>query len=353
MDKKALVYLAFLSNKQRNLIRFRQCLSLSEAISVGKELISELREEDRDWIDKNWDYLDEHPEIEIITIWDDVYPELLKQIYDPPIVLFCVGDVGLLSWKDIIAIVGSRKATVYGERIAYELAMELAERGAVVVSGLAIGIDTLAHRGVLSVEGRTIAVLGSGLAKISPKWNINLFNKIVSNFGLVVSEFLPYVQASKYSFPKRNRIIAGLSRAVIVVEAARRSGALITARCAMENGRDVFAVPGPITSAVSYGTNKLISDGAFVVCSIEDLLIELGLLGSSELLALRGAVDLELEGLDKDEKQIIELIRRYNSVTLDILVDVADCDYLYLMQKISGLELKGIIRREGNLLCLR
>ncbi|WP_245612750.1 DNA-processing protein DprA [Kosmotoga pacifica] len=209
----------------------------------------------------------------LITYLDEVYPDILRNSYSPPTVIFFEGRKKLLLEEPAISIVGSRKATAYGINVAQKLAKELDEKGLVIVSGLAAGIDAAAHKGSLDSGGRTIAVLGTGIDVIYPSSNRELFLRIANN-GCIVSEFLPGTPPLKQNFPRRNRIIAGLSQAVLVVEAAIKSGSLITAKLALENGRDVFAVPGDITRKNSEGTNWLIKNGAKLITRIEDVLEE-------------------------------------------------------------------------------
>ena len=203
---------------------------------------------------------------------DKYYPNKLKSIYDPPELLYCLGDIRLLN-EPSIAIVGTRNASNYGKRIAYNLSQELSKRGVTIISGLASGIDSYAHEGAFKNVGKTIAVLGSGIDVIYPKENEDLYKSIIKNGGLIVSEFPLGTKPEKDNFPKRNRIISGLSDGVVVVEAKKKSGALITADLALEQGRSVFAVPGNIDSQNSEGTNNLIKEGAVPVTSYLDILI--------------------------------------------------------------------------------
>ncbi|MBM3251805.1 MAG: DNA-protecting protein DprA [Candidatus Omnitrophica bacterium] len=217
--------------------------------------------------------LAEKHSVEILTINDKDYPARLKEIPDAPIILYVKGK--LLAQDEIsIAIVGSRRASFYGLSTAEKFAQELSQLGITVVSGLARGIDSSAHRGALKSKARTIAVLGSGLAEIYPPENKKLFEEITES-GAVVSEFPMKAKPLAHNFPRRNRIISGLSLGVIVVEAAKNSGALITADFALEQGREVFAIPGKVDSATSYGTNKLIKQGAKLISSVEDIIEEL------------------------------------------------------------------------------
>jgi DNA processing protein len=211
-------------------------------------------------------------EINIITIFDKNYPENLKNIYDPPVVLYVKGKINKQDELSV-SIVGSRKCTYYGMNMADKIAERLAYCGVTIVSGLARGIDTSAHKGALK-SGRTIAVLGSGLGNIYPAENRLLAEKIAQN-GAVVSEFPMRMPPNKQNFPRRNRLISGLAKAVLVVEAANKSGALITADFALEQGRDVFAVPGMADRLSSLGTNALIKQGAKLVENAKDILDEL------------------------------------------------------------------------------
>ena len=209
----------------------------------------------------------------VITLSDDEYPSMLKEIIDPPLALHVRGNVELLT-RVCIAVVGSRRATPYGINAAAQLSKQLAGAGLVVVSGLARGIDAAAHHAALEAGGTTIAVLGTGIDVVYPRGNARLFQRIASE-GLILSEFAPGTPPKPEHFPIRNRVISGLSRGTVIVEATNRSGSLITARMAAEQGRDVFAVPGSIFSAGSEGTHRLIQYGAKLVHDANDVLEEL------------------------------------------------------------------------------
>ena len=213
--------------------------------------------------------------IEEIYLSSEKYPKRLKEIYNPPQKLYVLGNTEILN--DIgIAIVGARQATEYGKKVALELSRDLSKRKIVIISGLAKGIDSYAHIGTLNVpNGKTIAVLGSGIKELYPKENIELARQIVKNGGCIISEYPPNEKPNKRNFPERNRIISGLSKGVIIVEASEKSGALITADFALEQGKEVFAVPGSIYSNMSVGTNKLIGQGAKLVTNFEDILNEI------------------------------------------------------------------------------
>lgn len=213
-----------------------------------------------------------HNKFELITINDRCYPEQLKQIYDAPKKLYIRGDKDILG-NFGIAIVGCRDNTKYGELIAKNLAYNLAKKGIIIISGLAKGIDSFAHIGAIYAKGRTIAVLGNSIDSIYPKENEIISQKIIEYGGAIISEYPVGAKIEKKNFPARNRIISGLSQGVIVVEAKEKSGSLITADFALEQGRDVYAVPGSITSIHSAGTNNLIKEGAIPVTKYEDVIL--------------------------------------------------------------------------------
>ena len=200
------------------------------------------------------------------------YPERLRNIDSPPKELYCLGNLELLNYKNNIAMIGSRNCSSYGERVAKDFAYNLAKEDICIVSGLAKGIDSFSHIGALNAKGKTIAVLGSGLDNIYPKENIKLVEEIINNNGLVISEYPLGTKPLKYHFPARNRIISGLSDSILVVEARRNSGTNITVGFALEQGKDVFVIPGNIYSKTSDGTNFLITEGAIPVLSYKDIL---------------------------------------------------------------------------------
>lgn len=225
-------------------------------------------------IDKYINYMEKNS-IKIISVLSDKYPTLLKYIDNKPAFLYVRGNAENL-YDDCVSIVGSRNASLYGKNVARKISKEIADRNVNVVSGLAVGIDKYAHLGALDSDiGKTIAVLGTGISddEIYPFENRKVFERILEDKGTIVSEFKLGTKPERYNFPLRNRIISGLSSKTIIVEAEEKSGSLITAEYAINQGRDVYAVPGNITSSKSNGTNKLIKDGAFVFTNIEDLFI--------------------------------------------------------------------------------
>ena len=237
-----------------------------------------------------------------VCLDDPLYPRSLKEIADPPPVLYVQGRMELLN-SYCLAMVGSRAATAYGKRSSFVLAQGLASSGATVVSGVAAGIDSEAHRGALSVKGATIGVLGCGLDVVYPAQNRSLYEDIRRE-GLLVTEYPLGTKPDGYRFPARNRIIAGLSKGVVVVEAARKSGSLITAEMALDEGREVFAVPGQIDSFKSSGAHWLLQQGAKLVQSADDILVEFGAVanvsvGGEDVPPIHSVIDPETEELLK------------------------------------------------------
>ena len=207
----------------------------------------------------------------IININDAEYPQTLKQIYNPPQELYCIGDISLLN-SFCIGIVGCRRASKYGLKIAEIFSNGLSKNGICIVSGMALGIDAKAQETALLNIGKTIAVLGSGIDVVYPKENIELYKSIVKKGGLIISEFKPGTLPSKYTFPKRNRIISGLSSGLLVVEAKKKSGTIITVDYAIEQGKNVYVIPGNIDSLNSVGTNELIKQGAKMVTNYLEII---------------------------------------------------------------------------------
>ncbi|MEK4030208.1 DNA-processing protein DprA [Pseudobacillus sp. FSL P4-0506] len=209
-----------------------------------------------------------------IPIYSPSYPPLLKTLPQPPWILYTAGDVSLLTCERKIAIVGARTANEYGRKAVQLLVPELVEYGCIIVSGLAKGVDAFAHEAALAEEGGTIAVIAGGFHHIYPRENLSLAQKIMKS-GLIVSEYPPNTPPRKWHFPARNRIISGLSLGSVIVQAGKKSGSLITAYCALEQGREVFCVPGRIDEPLSEGTNELISEGAKIVRTSADILEEI------------------------------------------------------------------------------
>jgi DNA processing protein len=214
--------------------------------------------------------------LSVVTMTQKEYPEALATIPDPPIALFCRGDIGVLARPLAVAVVGSRRASAEGSRLAHALAEDIAGAGVTVVSGLAVGIDAAAHRGALAKVGVTVAVIGGGHSRTYPSQHRGLADAIVAGGGAVIGEYLPTDAPRRNHFPERNRVISGLCAGVVVVEATVRSGSLITARMALEQGREVMAVPGAIENGRHGGCHRLIRDGALLVEGTEDVLLGFG-----------------------------------------------------------------------------
>lgn len=246
---------------------------LMEVEGIGIVLANRICEEKyKKGIDIYLDYMKRY-EIEIITIQDEKYPNKLRNIYDSPAILYVKGDSSILN-DFSISIIGCRQCSEYGRIVAKQISFELAKYNINIVSGMAKGIDTCAHIGCINAKGKTIAVLGSGLDRVYPKENIKLYNEIIKSGGAIISEYIIGTKPDKLNFPARNRIVSGLSNGIIVVEAKEKSGTLITVDFALEQGKDVFAVPGNITSHNSIGTNKLIKQGAKMITCVNDIIEE-------------------------------------------------------------------------------
>ncbi len=278
----------------------------------------------------------------LLTRDDEAYPALLREIFDPPYVLYVAGDPKILA-EPAVAVVGARRPTPFGRAVAERLARDLAERGLVVVSGMAVGIDSLAHWGALQA-GRTVAVLGSGLDEVYPKENKELFRKIAAS-GAVVTEFPPAAAPLAYRFPLRNRVISGLTLGVVVVEATRRSGSLITARLALEQNREVLAVPGNITSALSSGTNWLIKTGAKLVETWEDVVEELPTPLRERLLSSKKDERAAPPELSPEEKIIFDGLKTDALTHIDEIVETTDVSVSEVLARLLSLELKGLVRQ--------
>lgn len=286
-----------------------------------------------------------------ITFGDADYPTLLRRLSDPPPVLFAVGRRELLR-DEAVAVVGSRAATGYGRKIAFALGEQLVRAGYTVVSGLALGIDAEAHSGALHVGGRTIAVLGCGLDVVYPRLNLPLFKTIREN-GVLVSEYPMGTQPEGFRFPARNRIIAGMSSGVVVVEAARRSGSLITAQIALDCGREVFAVPGHIDSHKSEGTHWLLKQGAKLVQGIEDIVEELGGMADSKPAQPGMRKGPDGAELDLESSQLLALLDAYPQ-SRETLLATSHLSPSRLSELLLLLELDGYVEiLAGDRVCRR
>jgi DNA processing protein len=280
--------------------------------------------------------------VSVITIKDEKYPKLLREIYNPPALLYYKGR--LEEDEFAIAVVGTRKCTSYGKQVTSEITRDLANNGITIVSGLALGIDTLAHQAALEVNEKTIAVLGSGLdaQNIYPVTNCHLAEKIIETGGTLISEHPLGTLPLKFNFPQRNRIIAGLTLGTLVVEAPLTSGALITAKFALEFNREVFAVPGSIYSENSAGPNNLIKMGAKAVASAADILEALNLQRAIEYVEAKKIVPDS-----KNEAILLEYLSK-EPVHIDILIKQSKLDTATVNSTITMMEIKGKVRNLGG-----
>lgn len=279
-------------------------------------------------------------EIKKVSIEDPDYPEILKSIDNPPDTLYVMGR--LKRRENGIAIVGSRRCTSYGKEVTLHIGRELAENGLTIISGFAPGIDTMAHYSAIEVHGRTIAVLGTGLDKnsIYPKSNIGLIKKILENGGAIISEFPPGTHGAKYTFPKRNRIIAGLSCGVLVVEARMKSGALITAEHAFSQKKPVFAIPGQIYSQTSKGCHYLIKMGAKLVDGAGDILKELGIEYKTKMELIEGG----------GEENLILNVLSEGALNIEKIIEKTGLSAQRIASQLAILEIKGKVKKlDGNI----
>lgn len=278
---------------------------------------------------------------EVIYIDDDTYPQALKEIVDAPPILFVRGNIDLLNiLPKKLAMVGSRKYSSYGRAVVESLIPDLAQSGLVIVSGLALGIDALAHQATIESSGPTIAVLGSSLDLIYPRENYYLSEKILDKGGLLMSEFPPGTPPLKQHFPRRNRIIAGISDGVLVIEAALKSGSLITAGLALDYNREVMAVPGEIFKETSKGVNKLIKEGAQLVSSPEDILstLKVGMMGKEKISS---------RILSAQEEMLLELLAG-ETMHIDQIAEKSSLPATESAQLVSQLELVGVVQNVGG-----
>lgn len=282
--------------------------------------------------------------ITVITLEDKIYPPLLRQINSAPFIIYCLGDSSLLADELKIAVVGTRKPTIYGSQITKKLVGDLAQANITIISGMAMGIDAFAHKAALEHNGRTVAVLGCGVDICYPAVNRLIYQEIIKK-GLIISEFPPGKRSSIGVFPSRNRIIVGLSLGVLVIEGSEKSGTLITARYAAEFGRDVFACPGPITSEMSQATTYLLKNGAKVVASSSDVLEEYRIkhreIKSKEMVS-------KLSNLSEEEKKIVDLAKNHGEIHIDTIVQYLQIESSKVFSLVSVMEINGILKRVDN-----
>ncbi len=290
---------------------------------------------------------------DVLSLDDGGYPFLLREIADPPITLYVKGEWQACFDAPCIAVVGSRRCSTYGENASQMLARDLAANGICIVSGLARGIDSAAHRGAIQAKGRTVAVMGTGIGQVYPKENVKLVDEILESGGAVVSQFPLDTPPIPENFPYRNRIISGLSLGVLIVEASERSGSLITARLAMEQNREVMAVPGNITSKNSFGTNYLIKSGAKLVQQWQDVVTELPQEISAAILP--PVIDEKNEkenkqperipaDLNENERKIWQMLSADEATHIDGLLEESGLSFGGLSAVLLALEMRELVR---------
>jgi DNA processing protein len=332
-------------------------------LGIQDKLLDYLKNPEWSLIEKDLQWL-KKPNNHLLTLSDSDYPQHLREIHDPPPLLFVHGDCSLLASRQI-AMVGTRSASRNGEMTAHKFAEKLSRAGLTITSGLAYGIDAASHRGALAASGKTIAVAGTGLDRVYPPKHYELAHKIAETGGALVSEFHPGIAAKNGNFPRRNRIISGLSLGTLVVEAGINSGALITAREAVEQGREVFAIPGSIYDPLSKGCHALIKEGAKLVEKTSDILEELfdkkhffasapiasstGISDDDDFLLLPNIKDSDL---DEEQKHILECMGT-SAVSIDNLVDQSGLTVESISSLLLMLELRGWVASQSGGLYVR
>lgn len=285
---------------------------------------------------RNFDSLN----IRIVTLMSEDYPKLLKETLSPPFVLYCKGDTKLLK-STCVAVVGTRRMSKYGKEITYKFSFDIASAGLTIVSGLADGVDSEAHKATIDAKGKTIAVLGCGINNCYPATNKPLYDKILNSGGLIVSEYKPNEKVMPYYFPARNRIIAGLSKGVLITEATEKSGSMHTKEYALENNRDLYIVPGRITDIYSKGCNAVIKNCQGVIClSSEEIINAYG----KELINNK---ETEFVQANMDEQIILQILNT-DDVHYDEILEKSKLEPKTLNTLLMRMELKGLIKKTGN-----
>ncbi len=312
--------------------------SVSELLKIGfdKETLK-LFKEDYNRIAEEERKLAQDNGIEIVFVNSDYFPPLLKEIYNPPEYLYVKGDIDVLKTM-MIGVVGSRKGTEYGRRTIAKIIPDLVSENITIVSGMAYGIDSMSHKESIKNGGKTIGVNAGGLLHIYPSGNLSLINKIISN-GCVVSELPLEMQPRPHLFPIRNRIIAGMSKSILVVEAEMRSGSLITARLALEQNRDIFSIPGRVDMPLCRGTNYLIQQGAKLITSSKDILIEYGI-------ELKKIGKVNPKHLLPKEKIILDLMKENDVNSINYFVEKTENSVSEIVPVLMGMVLKNLIAEE-------
>lgn len=359
--EELLAYLSFSSFPGIGPLRFKLLLNYfqtaerawnakeKELLEVGlsQNMVNKLREFKRTFSAEKYFEEVQKKNIKIVTWNDSLYPKRLKEISDPPFLIYIRGDIKK-DWnlERAIAVVGTRKITSYGRAVTQKIVSGLVASGCLIISGLAYGVDAVAHESAIESGGNTFGVLGCGVDIIHPVSNTELYWKIVKEKGLMISEYPVGQYAAKGLFPARNRIVSGLSLGVVVTEGAQNSGSLITARLALEQGREVFAVPGPITSELSDGTFKLIREGATPVANASDILDALGI--SNKPISQLANNPINDKNLSKEEKKIIELLTNEN-LHVDDLIIATEIPSFKIGSILTMMELKGVVKNQSGL----
>ena len=339
-------YLHLLHKFDRNPRRILAA-ALDELIAAGlsRQLALEVTQAPPDKAAADLAWLTKDKSHQILTLGDAAYPAILREIAIPPPILYLKGSSHRIADHPCLAIVGSRKATALGKQAAFTLAEQLAALGVVIVSGLAVGIDAQAHRGALAASsGKTIAVLGHGLMQLYPQRHRAL-SEAIAEYGVLISEFSPGIEPRPANFPRRNRLISGLCSGVIIIEASKNSGSLITARCALEQNREIFALPGPSNSPYSEGCHRLIQEGAKLITGIEDILLECP--------HIRGQITTgrklagSYENLPRIAQQLLEILE-YAPMSMDLLIEKCGLTPDQVSSMLIELEMSGHVICDTN-----
>lgn len=313
-----------------NLAEFREILGNRVKLDWYQDFSNLNRQQ---FLEKELEYLTKS-NIQVLTQHDQLYPQLLLEIAVPPTILYVKGDISGL--ENSLAIVGTRKYTPYGARAAEKLSRELSETGIPIISGLALGIDSIAHRGCLDGKSKTIAVLGGGISQevLYPNTNLALANAIVASGGALISEFPPKSKPRRENFVLRNRIVSGIARGILVIEAPIKSGTMTTVQYALEQNRDVFAIPGNIDVKNSEGTNQLIKQGAYIVTQADDILNVFGL----EIIRKQ----LDISQFEPEQREILQHLI-HTPLNLEQLAQLTQQEVMEIMAILSILELSGVV----------
>ncbi|MCI5839900.1 MAG: DNA-processing protein DprA [Peptoniphilaceae bacterium] len=349
--KEVLTYLNFLKISNRKILSLFKHIDLDKIYEIDFnkfEIVDKKTKEkifNKDNIEKFKRYVDrlKNGKYKIVSIYDDYYPRNLRYIDDPPAILYYMGELNKND-EYSLSFVGSRKCSDYGKWACKELTSQVVSKGITTVSGLASGIDSICHKTTIENNGRTIAILGNGINIIYPSKNRVLYEEIINKGGLILSEFPLDTTPKPYNFPRRNRIISGISLGTVVIEAKEKSGSLITASYASEQGKEVFSIPGNINSVYSKGTNKLIQDGCKLILNVDDILEEIEILKEKSLEKEKDNVKL-----DEIEMKIYKYIQENGPSKIDDLVLNLGEDINTINFVITSLELKDYISNSGIL----